>query len=157
MSTSQPGPKDQAHPAAWRQWLLPLGGTAVILTLLAAPWRTAQGMVLSYSQFLADVGVGGVRAVTIDPAGRVTGTLATGRPFSITIPVALDDRALAGRLAAHHVQVTATAAPPSPPLSALLGLLLEHETITGDQVRALVHSGAVAPATALPPSERSDR
>jgi cell division protease FtsH len=123
MRMSQPDPKGQAHPAAWRQWLLPLGGTAIILTLLVLPWRTAQGMMLSYSQFLSDVGAGAVRAVTIDPAGQVSGTLASGQPFSTTIPVALDDRALAGRLAAHHVQVTATAATPSSPLSALLGFL----------------------------------
>jgi cell division protease FtsH len=61
--------------------------------------------------------------VTIDPAGQVTGTLATGQPFSTTIPVALDDRTLAGLLAAHHVQVTATAATPGSPLSGLLGFL----------------------------------
>jgi cell division protease FtsH len=123
MRTSLPGPKGQAHPAAWRRWLLPLGGMAVILTLLTLPWRTAQGMVLSYSQFLADVGAGGVKAVTIDPAGQVGGTLATGQPFTTTIPVALDDRTLAGRLAAHHVQVTATAPSASSPLSLLLGFL----------------------------------
>jgi cell division protease FtsH len=80
-------------------------------------------MMLSYSQFLADVGAGTVKAVTVGPAGEVTGTLATGQPFSTTIPVALDDRALAGRLAAHHVQITATAATPSTPLSVLIGFL----------------------------------
>jgi cell division protease FtsH len=123
MRTSQPGTKGQAHPAAWRRWLLPLGGTAAILTFLTLPHGGPQGMVLSYSRFLSDVGVGAVRAVTIDPAGQVAGTLATGQPFSTTIPVALDDRTLAGRLAAHHVQVTATAAMPSSPLSALIGFL----------------------------------
>jgi cell division protease FtsH len=123
MRMPQPGPEGQAHPAAWRRWLLPLGGTAVIVTLLALPWRTAQGMMLSYSQFLADVGAGTVKAVIIDPAGQVTGTLATGQPFSTTIPVALDDRTLAIRLAAHHVQITATAGGPSSPLSALIGFL----------------------------------
>jgi cell division protease FtsH len=80
-------------------------------------------MMLSYSRFLADVGAGTVKAVIIGPAGQVTGTLATGQPFSTTIPVALDDRTLAGRLAAHQVQVTATAATPSSPLSALIGFL----------------------------------
>jgi cell division protease FtsH len=123
MRMPQPGPEGQAQPAAWRRWLLPLGGTAVILTLLALPWRTAQGMMLSYSQFLADVGAGAVKAVTIGPAGQVAGTLATGQPFTTTIPVALDDRTLAGRLAAHHVQVTATAAMASSPLSVLIGFL----------------------------------
>jgi cell division protease FtsH len=123
MRTSQPGPESQAPPAARRRWLLPAGGTVLLLALLALPWRTAPGMVLSYSRFLADVSSGGVRAVTVDPAGQVAGTLASGQPFATTIPVALDDRTLAGRLAAHHVQVTATAVTPHSPLSALLGLL----------------------------------
>jgi hypothetical protein len=51
--------------------------------------------------------------VTINPAGQVTGSLASGQPLTTTIPVALGDRTLAGQLAAHHVQVTATAATPS--------------------------------------------
>jgi cell division protease FtsH len=123
MRASEPGPESQAPSPTRRHWLLLLGGTAVILTFLVLPLRTAQGMMLSYSRFLADVGAGAVRAVTIDPAGRVAGTLATGQPFSTTIPVALDDRTLASRLAAHHVQVTATATTPSSPLSALIGFL----------------------------------
>ena len=83
--------------------------------------RAPSGVPLSYSQFLNDVGAGSVRSVIIDPAGQVTGSLATGQPFTTTIPVALDDRALAGRLAAHHVQVTATAAMPSSPVRLLIG------------------------------------
>ena len=80
-------------------------------------------MPLSYTQFVADVGAGTVRAVTIGPAGQVTGSLAGGQPFTTTIPVALGGDGLAGDLAAHHVQVTATAATPSSPLSVLAGLL----------------------------------
>src|SRR5689334_16315492 len=80
-------------------------------------------MMLSYTRFLADVGAGTVRAVTIGPAGQVTGRLATGQPFTTTIPVALGDQTLAGRLAAHHVQVTATAATSSSLPLALIGLL----------------------------------
>ncbi len=123
MRMSQPGPEGQTPQAARWRWLLPLGVTAVIFTLLTLPLGVAPGMVLSYSRFLSDVGAGTVRAVTIDPAGQVAGTLASGQPFTTTIPVALDDRTLAGRLAAHHVQVTATAATPSSPLAALLGFL----------------------------------
>ena len=123
MRMSQPGPDDQAHPSAWRRWLLPLGAIAVLLALLALPHGGPPGTVLSYSQFLSDVSAGAVAAVTIDPVGQVAGTLATGQPFTTTLPVALDDRTLAGRLAAHHVQVAATAATPSSPLSALLGFL----------------------------------
>jgi cell division protease FtsH len=122
MRMSQPGPQGQAPRAAWRRWLLPVGGTAILLALLSLPVRAAPGMVLSYSQFLAEVAHGGVRAVTIDPAGQVAGTLATGQPFSTTIPVALGDRRLAGLLAAHHVQVTATAGGGSP-LAGLFGFL----------------------------------
>jgi cell division protease FtsH len=79
--------------------------------------------VLSYSRFLADVSNGAVRAVIIDPAGQVSGRLASGHQFATTIPVALDDRALAGQLAAHHVEVTGIASPSSSPLSVLIGLL----------------------------------
>jgi ATPase family associated with various cellular activities (AAA) len=94
------------------------------VALVALSGGAPQGVPLSYSRFLADFGAGSVRAVTINPAGQVTGSLATVQPFTTTIPVALDDRALAGRVAAHHVQVTATAAMPSSPVPLLIGLLL---------------------------------
>src|SRR5690348_12210269 len=108
----QPGPTGHAHPAPWRRWLLPAAVTASFVTLLVLP-RGAAGLALSYARFLADVGAGTVRAVTIGPAGQVTGVLAGGQQFTTTIPVALGGNGLAGDLAAHHVQVTATAAMPS--------------------------------------------
>jgi cell division protease FtsH len=80
-------------------------------------------MALSYTRFLADVSAGTVRAVTIGPAGQVTGSLAGGHPFTTTIPVALGGNGLARDLAAHHVQVTATTAMSSSLLSVLIGLL----------------------------------
>ena len=123
MRTSEPSPRGQAPAVTWRQWLLPLGATAGIVALLTLSPRAPSGVALSYSQFLDDVGAGSVRAVTIDPAGQVTGSLATGQPFTTTIPVALGDRALPGQLAAHHVQISATAAPSSA-LPVVVGLLL---------------------------------
>jgi len=123
MRTSQPGPPGQAA-GQWRRWLLPAAFAASFLTLLSLPHGAAPGTALSYTRFLADVGAGTVRAVTIAPAGQVTGSLAGGQPFTTTIPVALGDNGLAGDLAAHHVQVTATAAAMSSPvLSVLIGLL----------------------------------
>ena len=116
MRMSQPGPPGQANAAPWRRWLLPAAVAAGFLALLALPRGAAPGMPLSYTQFLADVGAGTVRAVTIGPAGQVTGSLASGQPFTTTIPVALGGNGLAGDLAAHHVQITATAAMPSSPL-----------------------------------------
>ena len=100
------------------------GGVAAgFLALLAVPHGTP-GTPLTYSRFTADVAAGLVRAVTISPAGQVTGQLASGQQFTTTIPVALGGNGLAGQLAAHHVQVTATAtATSSPLLSALIGLL----------------------------------
>jgi cell division protease FtsH len=124
MRIHQPGPQDQATAVTWRQWLLPLGAAAGIVALVALSPGTQPGVALSYSQFLADVGAGSVRAVTIGPTGQVTGSLASGHLFTTTIPVALDDRTLAGRLAAHHVQVSATAAMPSSLVPLLTGLLL---------------------------------
>ena len=123
MRMSQPGPGGQATGAQWRRWLLPAALAAGFLALLSVP-RGTPGMPLAYSRFTADVAAGTVRAVTISPAGQVTGSLAGGQPFTTTIPVALGGNGLAGQLAAHHVQVTATAAAASSPLlSALIGLL----------------------------------
>jgi cell division protease FtsH len=100
------------------------GATAGVVALLALAHGSPPGPRLSYSQFLTEIGSGTVRAVTIGPVGQVTGSLATGQPFTTTIPVALHDRTLAGYLAAHHVQVSATAPTSSSLLPLLLGLLL---------------------------------
>jgi cell division protease FtsH len=124
MRTYQTGPRGQAPAVTWWHWLLPLGAAAGIVALVTLSPRAPSGVALNYSRFLADIGAGSVCAVTINPAGQVTGRLATRQPFTTTIPVALDDHALAGRLAAHHVQVTATAAMPSSPEPLLIGLLL---------------------------------
>jgi cell division protease FtsH len=122
MRTSQPGPRGQVPTALRRPWLL-AAGAAGFLTLLALSHGAPAGRTLTYTQFLADVGGGTVRAVTIGPAGQVAGRLAGGQSFATTIPVALGGNGLAGDLAAHHVQVTATAAMPSSLLSVLIGLL----------------------------------
>jgi cell division protease FtsH len=123
MRTSSPGPPGRADAAPWRRWVFPAAIAAGLVTLLALPRGAAPGMALSYTKFLADVGAGTVRAVTISPAGQVTGSLAGGHPFTTIIPVALGGSGLAGDLAAHHVQVTATAAMSSSLLSVLAGLL----------------------------------
>ena len=123
MRMSKPGPRGQVNAAPWQRWLLPAAVTAGLVTLLALASGAPRGVPLSYTQFVADVGTGTVRAVTIGPAGQVTGSLADGQRFTSTIPVALDGHGLAGDLAAHHVQVTATTAMPASLLSVLIGLL----------------------------------
>src|ERR1700722_394102 len=110
MRTSQPGPPGHAHAAPWGRWLFPGAVAAGFVALLALPSGAAAGTALSYTRFLADVGAGTVRAVTIGPAGQVTGSLASGQPFTTTIPVALGGNGLGANPAAHHVQVPATAA-----------------------------------------------
>ena len=123
MRMSQPGPPGQANAALWQRWLLP-AAIVGFLVLLTVPRGAAPGTPLTYTQFVADVGAGTVHAVTIGPVGQVTGSLTSGQPFTTTIPVALGGNGLAGNLAAHHVQVTATAAATSSPLlSVLIGLL----------------------------------
>ena len=96
MRMSQPGPRGQVPTAPWRRWLLPAAVTASFVTLLALSHGAPAGRPLSYTQFVADVGAGAVRAVTIGPAGQVTGSLAGGQPFGTTIPVALGGNGLAG-------------------------------------------------------------
>ena len=123
MRASSPGPPGHANAASWRRWLFPAAIAAGLVTLLALPRGTAPGITLSYTRFLADVSAGMVRAVTIGPAGQVTGILARGHPFTTTIPVVLGGNGLAGDLAAHHVQVTGTTATSSSLLPVLTGLL----------------------------------
>jgi cell division protease FtsH len=125
MRMSQPGPPGHANVAPWRRWLIPAAGIAGVLTLLALPRGAPPATALSYTRFVADVGAGMVRAVTVGPAGQVTGSLAGGQPFTTNVPVALGGNGLAGDLVAHHVQVTATATSgmSSSPVSALVGLL----------------------------------
>jgi cell division protease FtsH len=123
MRISQPGPPGQANAAPWRHWLLPAAIGVGFLALLVLPRGAAPAMTLSYTRFLADVSAGTVSAVTIGPAGQVAGSLTSGQPFTTTIPVALGGNGLAADLAAHHVQIAATAAMPSSPLPGLIGLL----------------------------------
>ncbi len=119
-----PGPGGQAHTAPWRRWLLPVALAAGFIVLLAVPHGVAaSGVRLTYSRFTTDVAAGTVRAVSIGPDGQVTGQLASGRPFSTTIPAALGGNGLGGQLAAHHVQVSAAAASSSL-ASVLPGLVL---------------------------------
>jgi cell division protease FtsH len=119
-----PGPGGQAQPAPWRRWLLPVALAAGFVVLLAVPrGAAAHGVRLTYSRFTTDVTAGTVRAVSIGPAGQVTGQLASGRPFSTTIPAVLGGNGLGGQLAAHHVQVSA-AATSSSLASLLAGLVL---------------------------------
>src|SRR6185295_8980455 len=73
----------------WRRWVFPAAIAAGFVTLLVLPRGAAPRMALSYTKFLADVSAGMVRAVTISPAGQVTGSLAGGHSFTTTIPVAL--------------------------------------------------------------------
>jgi cell division protease FtsH len=123
MRISPPGPPGRANAAPWQRWLLP-AAIVGFLVLLTLPRGAAPGTALTYTRFVADVGAGTVRAVTIGPAGQVAGSLTSGQSFTTTIPVALGGNGLAADLAAHHVQVTATtAATSSSLLSVLVGLL----------------------------------
>ncbi len=124
MRTSRPGPPGHANAAPWVRWLFPAAVAAGFVALLVLPRGAAPGPALSYTRFVADVGAGTVRAVTIGPAGQVTGSLPAAAVHHHH-PVALGGNTLAGDLAAHHVQVTATAAAAtsSPLASVLAGLL----------------------------------
>jgi cell division protease FtsH len=123
MRITQPGPPGQGNTAAWRRWLLPTAIAATLLALLTFSADAPRGPTLSYTQFAADVGAGTVRSVTIAPSGQVSGILTSGEPFSTTIPVALGGNGLAGDLAAHHVQVSATTTSAFSLESVLIGLL----------------------------------
>jgi cell division protease FtsH len=123
MRMSQPGQRGQASAAGWRRWLFPVTVAVGLAGLLALSGGHPAAVPLTYTQFVADVGAGMVRAVTIGPAGQVSGSRASGQSFTSSIPVALGGNTLAPDLTAHHVQVSATTGMSSPLLSVLLGLL----------------------------------
>ena len=74
MRMSQPGPPGQANAAPWQRWLLPGVIAAFFVTLLVLPRGAARSTPLTYTQFVADRWRP-VSAVTIGPAGQVTGRL----------------------------------------------------------------------------------
>jgi cell division protease FtsH len=123
MRMSLPGPRGQGNSIPWWRWLFPVALAASLVALFTASGGAQPGMPLTYTQFVADVGAGTVRAVTIGPAGQVSGSLAGGHPFTTTIPVALGGNSLASDLTAHNVQVSATTGMSSPLSAVLLGLL----------------------------------
>ena len=123
MRTSSPGPPGRADAGPWLRWLFPAAIAAGLVTLLALPRGAAPGLALTYTQFLADVGAGTVRAVTISPAGQVTGSLAA----ATRLPPPSRSRSA---VTASPVtwRPTTSRSPPRPPtpsslLSVLIGLL----------------------------------
>jgi cell division protease FtsH len=159
MRTYRPGPRGRATPVTWRQWLLPLGATAGVLALLALTQGGPPDPPLTYSQFLGEVGSGAVRAVTIGPAGQVTGTLATGQPFTtairryVILPGAgyseqtqwLIDRAVAALLTKAEACARELLTRHMEALHRLTAALVDHETVNGDQVRELVQAAGSDP------------
>src|SRR5437764_6439366 len=103
MRMSPPGPPGRANVAPWRRWLLPGIIVAFFVALFALPRGAAQGPALSYTQFLGDVSAGTVRAVTIGPAGQVTGSLTSGQPFTTTADRLSRTRRLTRLLRTHPV------------------------------------------------------
>ncbi|WP_440106376.1 ATP-dependent zinc metalloprotease FtsH [Streptosporangium sp. H16] len=116
--TAKPGPPNEPPPSpapppapGWRRWLPTIVMLIVTLWLLlplvfAGP-ATAP---YSYSDFVAKVSAGQVKAVTIDDQGGVSGRLNNGTTFTTQIPTALNVGRLEDRLRSSHVQITATRA-----------------------------------------------
>ncbi|MCK9899027.1 cell division protein FtsH [Parafrankia colletiae] len=92
----------------WRRFLIPLGALVTVALLFGPALVAGQPDALPYSEFVTRVDGGQVRSVTVDDQGGVEGTLTDGKDFTTRIPTALDTAALAGRLAAHKVEITAT-------------------------------------------------
>lgn len=128
--TAKPGPPDEPPPPPeaprspdWRRWLLPIGTLIVTLWLLVPLMLTGSEVrSYSYSDFVARVGAGQVKTVTIDDQGAVSGSLDNGTTFTTQIPTALNVGTLESQLQSHHVQIKATRADGSL-LSILLGFL----------------------------------
>ncbi|MEW6470994.1 MAG: ATP-dependent zinc metalloprotease FtsH [Actinomycetota bacterium] len=95
-------------PPPWRAWLLPLGLalTAMLLFQPPVPGR-APATELAYTDFLARVDAGQVRAVEIDERGNITGQLQDGNRFATKVPVALGGERILERLEGKGVRIDA--------------------------------------------------
>ena len=102
--TDPPKPGPPTPPPRWLHtlWLVGLG---VTLLLLFLPGKPAKSTTLTYSDWKVKVDADQIKTATIDPSGKVSGTLADGSRYSSRIPTALRDDALAAELTQHHVAV----------------------------------------------------
>ncbi|MFD0888085.1 ATP-dependent metallopeptidase FtsH/Yme1/Tma family protein, partial [Streptosporangium algeriense] len=112
---ANPGPSKDPPPPATppsdgrRSWLLPIGMMALLAWLLVPLlFGGASPAPYSYSDLLARVDAGQVRAVSIDDRGSVAGTLKDGTKFTSQVPTAPNSGQLENRLRAKGVQTTAT-------------------------------------------------
>jgi cell division protease FtsH len=103
----EPTPPTPPPPPAWRRWLLPIG-MLILLMLLFWPnlLHTSTSTKLNFTQFQNQVTSGGVKSVTIDQNGTVSGVLTGGKNFTSQIPIALNRAPITAELTAHHVQIT---------------------------------------------------
>lgn len=105
-----PKPPTQQRPRSGRPWwIFPLLWVVFlgVLLLVRAPSGTPQAH-LSYSDFVAKVGVGQVKTVDINDKGAVSGALKNGTKFTTQIPTALGTGPLQQQLQAEHVQISAS-------------------------------------------------
>jgi cell division protease FtsH len=160
MRTYQPSPRGQAPPVTWRQWLLPLGaarlgGRAAELLIrgeastgaaddLASATALAARMVREFglSQAIGPISYAGAQTWSFSgpdaPRGYSEHTQWLIDREVTTLLTRAETRAR--ELLTEHMQA----------LLQLTTALVERETITGDQVRALVRA-------ASPPSASADR
>src|SRR6266446_6148181 len=104
-------PKKPPPPKPAPRWLnlLWLLGLVVTAMLLFAPGSKTKTTSLTYSAWKTKVDANQVKTASIDTSGKVSGELTDKRHYTSRIPTALRDDALAGDLAAHHVNVKGTA------------------------------------------------
>jgi cell division protease FtsH len=75
------------------------------MLLLFTPARSSTSS-LTYTAWNAKVDANDVKTANIDQSGKVTGKLTDNKKYESRIPTAINDDALAGRLARHNVTVT---------------------------------------------------
>lgn len=96
-------PKDPPKPPVLPpppRWLnaLWLAGLVATLLWLFFPAPATKTTPLTYTAWKAKVGADRVKTATIDPDGKVSGTLVDGTHYTSRLPVALKDDALASDL-----------------------------------------------------------
>ncbi|MFI5615762.1 ATP-dependent zinc metalloprotease FtsH [Amycolatopsis sp. NPDC051903] len=99
---------EPSQPPAWRGWgfLIALVLLMLALFLPRMLTKTPPTPEVSFTELLARVDAGQVKAVEVDDKGTLTGTLKDGSRFTSQLPTALSDPRLDQKLQARNVEVT---------------------------------------------------
>ncbi|HWW54901.1 MAG TPA: ATP-dependent zinc metalloprotease FtsH [Acidimicrobiales bacterium] len=121
--TDPPKPPPPKPPPRWLHTVWVAGLILTFLILFLPRPSTSTPATLTFTDWRTKVDANQVKTATIDPSGKVTGTLLDATKYTSRIPTALQDNTLDAELKAHNVTVKAVGNPSTGILGIIGGLL----------------------------------